>query len=245
MYKNYFSGFKMNLCTRPATAAPKRGATMNTQSWLRAVPPERTAGPKERAGLTDVPVKQMPIMYVGSEGKGYARAALLVDVFADRIVLGRRDAMNDKWLGPDWVVPLPLLEKKPYDHAYRAAHDLAPAFPAGAKATVAERRGTDRAKNPVDQYVVSFPPAKSSGGRPRAYDYEVQATVFKGDVDCIVGTKRVYSPGIVKAEADEPEAVECVFAKDAITNNRDRLEFAVRPVNAFGRKGEAIKCSVA
>ena len=191
------------------------------------------------------PVKQMPIMYVGSEGKGYARAALLVDVFADRIVLGRRDAMNDKWLGPDWVVPLPLLEKKPYDHAYRAAHDLAPAFPAGAKATVAERRGTDRAKNPVDQYVVSFPPAKSSGGRPRAYDYEVQATVFKGDVDCIVGTKRVYSPGIVKAEADEPEAVECVFAKDAITNNRDKLEFAVRPVNAFGRKGEAIKCSVA
>ena len=191
------------------------------------------------------PVKQMPIMYVGSEGKGYARAALLVDVYSDRIVLGRRDAMNDKWLGPDWVVPLPLLAKKPYDHAYRVENDPAPAFPKGAKVTVTERIGSDRAKNPVDQYVVLFPPAKSSGGHPRAYDYEVQVTIFKEDVACIVGTKRVYSIGILKAEEDEPAYVECVFAKDTITNNRDSLEFAVRPVNAFGRKGEAITCRMA
>ncbi len=44
------------LATMPASAPPINGATMNSQSWLIAAPPENRAGPMERAGLTDVPV---------------------------------------------------------------------------------------------------------------------------------------------------------------------------------------------
>lgn len=37
-------------------AAPSRGATINSHSCERAVPPAKTAGPILRAGLTEVPV---------------------------------------------------------------------------------------------------------------------------------------------------------------------------------------------
>src|SRR5579863_8777966 len=47
----------------PATPAPSSGATMNSQSWATAVgfePAPTSAGPIERAGLTDTPVTLMP-----------------------------------------------------------------------------------------------------------------------------------------------------------------------------------------
>ena len=43
-----------------ARSAPMRGATQNSQSWFRAVPPTMRAGPKLLAGLTEVPVIGMP-----------------------------------------------------------------------------------------------------------------------------------------------------------------------------------------
>lgn len=39
-----------------ATIAPRSGASQKSQSWLHARPPTSTAGPKERAGFTEVPV---------------------------------------------------------------------------------------------------------------------------------------------------------------------------------------------
>ena len=41
----------------PATRAPTTGARMNTQSWLIASQPANSAGPKERAGFTEVPLE--------------------------------------------------------------------------------------------------------------------------------------------------------------------------------------------
>ena len=41
---------------------PTKGATINTQTWVRAVPPTNIAGAKLLAGLTLVPVKGIPIM---------------------------------------------------------------------------------------------------------------------------------------------------------------------------------------
>ena len=38
-----------------ATIAPTSGATMKSQTWLSAVPPTTRAGPRLRAGFTDVP----------------------------------------------------------------------------------------------------------------------------------------------------------------------------------------------
>jgi hypothetical protein len=43
--------------TTAAIIAPMTGATINNQSWERAVPPAISAGPRLRAGFTDVPLK--------------------------------------------------------------------------------------------------------------------------------------------------------------------------------------------
>jgi len=49
-----------NLYTSAARTPPIRGATMNTHTLESASPPTRIAGPKLLAGLTDVPVNEMP-----------------------------------------------------------------------------------------------------------------------------------------------------------------------------------------
>ena len=48
-------------CTPAAMAPPTSGATMNSQSWAIASPPAKSAGPKLRAGFTDVPVSGTPM----------------------------------------------------------------------------------------------------------------------------------------------------------------------------------------
>jgi len=45
--------------TTAAMIAPMTGAIINNQSWERAVPPETSAGPRLRAGFTEVPVMGM------------------------------------------------------------------------------------------------------------------------------------------------------------------------------------------
>ncbi len=56
------SGYS-NRCRPAATAPPTSGATMNSHTWLRAVPPTMRAGPRLRAGLTDVPVIGIPMRW--------------------------------------------------------------------------------------------------------------------------------------------------------------------------------------
>ena len=41
--------------------APTNGAKINTQTWDKAFPPRKIAGDKLLAGLTDVPVRLIPI----------------------------------------------------------------------------------------------------------------------------------------------------------------------------------------
>ncbi len=41
--------------------APMSGATMKSHTWLSAVPPTTRAGPRLRAGFTDVPVSGIPM----------------------------------------------------------------------------------------------------------------------------------------------------------------------------------------
>ena len=59
--KNYLlsSVFK-NLNTNEAKAEPTNGATINTQTCFKAVPPKNKAGAKLLAGFTEVPVSGIP-----------------------------------------------------------------------------------------------------------------------------------------------------------------------------------------
>lgn len=52
----------MYLYTTAANAPPIKGATINTQTLANALPPTNRAGPKERAGFTEVPVYEIPKM---------------------------------------------------------------------------------------------------------------------------------------------------------------------------------------
>ena len=54
---------------------PTSGATMNSQTWLSAVPPTTSAGPNDRAGFTEVPVSGMPMRCTITSAKPMATPA--------------------------------------------------------------------------------------------------------------------------------------------------------------------------
>ncbi len=75
-----------------ATIAPTSGATMNSHTWLSAVPPTTSAGPRLRAGLTEVPVSGMPMRctITRREADGDARRTL------DRRLVGGEQDDHDE-----------------------------------------------------------------------------------------------------------------------------------------------------
>ena len=63
----------------------------------------------------------------------YTRQGMLWQVFDDCLVMKRREFLLDRPLGPDWVMPLPVAEPKPFDFAARRKAARPPRFAAGAK----------------------------------------------------------------------------------------------------------------
>lgn len=156
--------------------------------------------------------------------------ALFMTVYADRIVLSRRDVRHDSPMGADWIVPLPSPDGSCSAQA-RGAKALAPAFPEGAAATVSERTGKNRAKKQVEQVVVTFPPANARDGRPRALDYEVVASAEGFKL-----VRRVFSTRAYWPESEDREPSCCVFGKSELPADRT-VAFTVRPANSFGALG--------
>ena len=156
--------------------------------------------------------------------------ALFTTVYDDRIVIARRDVRHDASMGPDWTIPLPSPDGS-CSEMERAAIALPPEFPEGAKATVSERKGKNRARQEVDQVVVTFPPAHSRDGRPRALDYEVVASA-KG----FKLVRRVFSTRAYWAEGEEKEQSCCVFGKSELPEDKF-VTFTVRPANSYGLAG--------
>ena len=62
---------------RAAAAPPASGATMNSHSWDRALPPSKIAGPMLLAGLTEVPVIGMQTMWMSTRVRPMASPAKL------------------------------------------------------------------------------------------------------------------------------------------------------------------------
>ena len=76
--KNYLLSGSIAFQTIAATTAPARGAAMKTQRSAMAAPLAKKAGPKLRAGLTLVPVKWMPKMWIRTSVRPMARPANLL-----------------------------------------------------------------------------------------------------------------------------------------------------------------------
>ena len=156
--------------------------------------------------------------------------ALFMTVCEDCIVIERRDVRHGASMGANWVVPLPSPDGSCSAKA-RGANAMAPEFPEGATAVVSERTGKNRAKKAVEQVVVTFPPANSRGGRPRAFDYEV---VAKADGFKLV--RRVFSTRAYWFESKDVEPSCCVFGKAELPADKT-VVFTVRPANCFGMFG--------
>ena len=163
-----------------------------------------------------------------------SRQYLFMDVHDDRIVISRNDLMNDGPLGPDWVIPLPCPDGSCAEDV-RKAKSVAPAFPAGAVATIVAGWGRDRAKNERPEVVISFPTAPAKGPRPRAFEYEVVATA-EGMKPL---SRRVFSSRPCWIEAKDASFVTCVFAQNELSGRRP-VTFTVRPLNSYGVAGEPL-----
>ena len=79
----------------------------------------------------------------------------------------------------------------------------------------------------------------ATSATPRANDYEVSLELQQDDLERIILQKRVFSPRYLYGAAMDTLPVECLFAEEEVPE-RHLLRFVVRPVNAFGGKGEPI-----
>ena len=175
---------------------------------------------------------QMPLMpeHLGKQG-------MLVSVFDDQLVIERREFLGGEKVGPDWHVPLDGSRAFAFD--VRGAKMVAPEFAADATVTVTRAMGKDRRGTATDQVTVHFPAARPSA-TSRVYDYEVQAFVYREDVDYPVASKRVLSESFHLPPTREATKGTCVFAANELPEKGTHVRFFVRPIECYGHKGRAI-----
>ena len=161
---------------------------------------------------------------------------LFATVYADRMVVERRDFLNRLPLGPDWVIPLPTPNADLREEV-RAKRSAPPQFAADAAVTVSERTGENRRHVPVEQVLLRFPVAHATGRASRAYDYEVTASAGGK----VLKTRAVFSQGCFWADEKDVLPVECPFAKSELPKDwRSTVLFTVTPRDAFGNCGRPI-----
>lgn len=182
-----------------------------------------------------------PVVY------GNQRSGLLVNVYDDRMTLTRRDFLRDADIGPDWVMPLPAAESRPFAFAERARKTRVPSFPAGAALKVDKtktllRKDTGlsaekRSSAEVPAFALSFPGAVQSHDA-RVLRYDVTVETRDGSV---VLTRRIVSPAFSVSVEHAEKSVEIPIAfKDLPPKGEFR--FVVRAVESFGRSGAPL-CS--
>ena len=178
-------------------------------------------------------VKEMPTFSTRNGKHG-----MLMEVFADRIVLSRKNMLPGKIesLGPDWTIPLPFAEPPPFAFASRAAKSAVPEFPPKSRVAVKERDGKNRDKVVHRQVAVAFPAATEGG---RVYDYEVHVEV-SGDAGKKI-VRRVISPTFHIPRSNDKGMAMCVFAAAELP---EKCSFCVYPRNSFGVCGKPIKSAV-
>ena len=106
-----------------------------------------------------------------------------VRVYADRLVVSRRDFVSDLALTDDLVMPLPAAERKPFAFETRAASAKPPKFASGAALafaqTEAKRRGAKKKDAAVKCVEIVLPPADAEPSA-RGVRYVITATGADG-----------------------------------------------------------------
>ena len=171
---------------------------------------------------------------VGNDG----RACLLVDVYADRLVVKRRSLTWDEPLGPDWTIPVPARPGGEYDFLRRAAMRPAPQFAPTARAVAEictkepESTGPGLKGKPVVR--VSFPCAETVKGT-RVFDYVVK--VFADGREVMRST--VLNAGYYLPEPRSHVEGECILGQYELPKGKGIL-FTVTPRDCYGVAGAAL-----
>lgn len=159
------------------------------------------------------------------------RHYLLMEVYRDRLVVKRFDIATGEEIKPDarWVLPLPLKKERFSYTDKRAESRKAPAFPAGAKATVAFPE-----KKPFERFRLSFTAAQHDDF---VHSYLVKVSMKQKDgtwkqvkeykffSDFYLGIKTMANPYSVQVPAKDLEAGQA-------------YKLDVFPVESFGKTGE-------
>lgn len=183
---------------------------------------------------------ELNALKVMSNAENWSCQGMLWSVYADRIVIRRREFQVGLDLGADWVMPLPTAEPKPFAFAARAKKAVAPEFAADAKLTLKRVAAKTREVGKIasvakDAIQIEIPQAlavKSS----RPMEYEVTAIAEGGTKELF----RVLPEGFC-------HSLEHARTKQ-VTNFRvsiDRLplgtrRFEVRPVDCWDKRGKPL-----
>ncbi len=175
-----------------------------------------------------------------SDGK----QGMLFTVCEDHIRIERREFVWDQSLGDDWILPVGKGAAKPFEYAKRKSVRTAPEFAPGATAKVEiQPVKTDKDGKPEPgKLAVTFPAAKTRNGC-RVFEYEVQAVVLADDVEIATATRRVIAPDFHWPLSKAGKDGICLFNLADLPKDTN-IRFDVRPIECFGKKGEAISTPV-
>ena len=167
-------------------------------------------------------------------------------VYADRIVVNRVDFPSRLPMGPDWVMPLPAAEPRPFSFVERARKIGAPEFAPGAKLEVSFFKAKTRgSKSPDRKHVIKsvekdafrvvIPPAVAKDGA-RVWRYRIEVgSLTDPQVKYVLASG--YGQSLSAKAVSAPS--ECVFALDEVPRGKNKV-ITVTPENCFGRQGRAL-----
>lgn len=203
---------------------------------------ENTVTEQGTKTMSRADIDAMKVM--SQDSGGDCRQGMLWKVYDDCIVVHRREFLSDMAVGPDWVMPLPAAEPKPFAFAEHAKKTVAPEFPKGAKVTLAKVKAKTRATKghpsvEKEAYRLTFPAALAvQGSRP--FEYEIVAIAKDGKTADFHVVAEGFNHALEhrRAKADS----SCVVSIDRLP--KDTVKFEVRPLDCFWRKGAALVATV-
>ncbi len=176
--------------------------------------------------------------------KGDCRQGMVWNVYDDCIVVQRREFLNDVFLGPDWVMPLPAAEKKPFEFAPRAKKAKAPTFAKDAKVTLKKvkaktRKTKTHASVEKEAYELTFPAALTEKGA-RPYEYEIIAHGADGKTADFHVMAEGFNHALSHTRATANSY--CRIALDRLPAGT--THFTVRPLDCWWNKGAPLTVKI-
>ena len=167
-------------------------------------------------------------------------------VYDDCIIVRRREFLSNLDLGPEWVMPLPAAESRPFAFAEHAKKFHAPEFPADAELrithTKAKNRGGKSRKGDEEipakskeVFRITVPPTIPDE-KARLFSLEFTAEGSNGVKQKKLLLAEGYNHSLKHRKTKNRQA--CFFAKDELGTGDVR--FMVTPMNCFGARGKPL-----